>query len=329
MSLSRAHPINGDRLQRLDLAPAPRREINMVQLGRVLTEPLDPPVKALFVYNANPVVMTPDQNRVIAGLMREDLFTVVHEQVMTDTARYADVLLPATTIFEQTELHRAYGHYVTQYSEPVIAPVGESLTNPQVFARLGRALGFEADAAAEEEALLADALPPAALATLRRDRALPVRFGDGTAVVQFGTVFPATPSGRVELCPPALGPVAYRPVIDDGRLALLSPASDRTINSIFGEQEVRPAVLAMHPEDARVRGLRDGQPVRVFNELGEVHVPLRLSGDLRRCVATLAKGLWRKSTLNGATATALVPDSLTDIGGGACFNDARVEVVAL
>ena len=143
MSLSRAHPVNGERLQRLDLARAPRREINMVQLGRVLTEPLDPPVQALFVYNANPVAMTPDQNRVIAGLSRDDLFTVVHEQVMTDTARFADVLLPATTIFEQTELHRSYGHYMTQYSEPVIAPLGESLTNPQVFARLGRAMGFD------------------------------------------------------------------------------------------------------------------------------------------------------------------------------------------
>ena len=330
MSLSRAHPINAERLQRLDLATAPRREINMVQLGRVLTEPLDPPIKALFVYNANPVAMTPDQNRILAGLAREDLFTVVHEQVVTDTARWADVLLPATTIFEQTELHRAYGHYLTQYSEPVIAPLGESRTNPQLFAALGRAMGFEDPASlAEEPDLLADAVAPALLDAVRRERAVPVRFDGGTAVVQFGTVFPATPSRKVELCPPALGPVSYRPAVDDGRLVLLSPASDRTINSIFGEQEVRRAVLALHPDDARARGLRDGQPVRVFNELGEVHVPLRLSADLRRGVATLAKGLWRQSTLNGATSTALVPDALTDIGGGACFNDARVEVEAL
>jgi len=331
MSLSRAHPVNGERLQRLDLARAPRREINMVQLGRVLTEPLDPPVQALFVYNANPVAMTPDQNRIIAGLSRDDLFTVVHEQVMTDTARFADVLLPATTIFEQTELHRAYGHYVTQYSEPVIAPLGESLTNPQVFARLGRAMGFaEAAATAEEPELLADALDADLLAKVRRDRAVPVRFRGGTEdVVQFGTVYPGTPSGTVELCPPALGPVTYRPVVADGGLVLLSPASDRTVNSIFGEQQVRPAVLAMHPDDARARGLHDGQPVRVFNALGEVHVPLRITADLRPGIATLAKGLWRSSTLNGATSTALVPDALTDIGGGACFNDARVEVEAL
>lgn len=328
MSLSRAHPVDGDRLQRADLAPGPRRQINMVQLGRVLTEPLDPPVKALFVYDANPVATTPDQNRILAGLAREDLFTVVHEQVMTDTARWADVLLPATTIFEQTELHRAYGHYVTQYSEPVLAPCGESLSNPQLFARLARAMGFEEPAVtAEESQLLADAVAPELLQALRRERAVPVRFAGG-GVVQLGTVFPDTPSGRVELTPPALGAVAYRPVAGDG-LVLLSPASDRTVNSILGEQQVRPAVLAMHPDDAAARGLRDGQPVRVFNQLGEVHVPLRLSADLRRGLVTLAKGLWRASTLNGATSTALIADALTDIGGGATFNDARVEVAPL
>jgi anaerobic selenocysteine-containing dehydrogenase len=309
----------------------------MVQLGRVLTDqPPAPPITALYVYNANPVAMTPDQNRILAGLAREDLFTIVHEQVLTDTARFADVLLPATTIFEQTELHRAYGHYVLQYSAPVIEPLGESLTNPQVFARLARALDFaEPEATAEEAQLLVDALDGAGerlggvdLDALRRERAATVRFGAGTALVQLGTVWPGTPSGRIELCPPELGPVDYRPVRRDG-LVLLSPASDRTINSILGELQARPAVLAMHPDDAAARGLRDGEPVRVFNELGEVHVPLAVDGDVRRGVVTLPKGLWRSGTLNGATATALVPDALTDIGGGACFNDARVEVAAL
>lgn len=326
MSLSRAHPIHGDRLRRPELAPRPRRVLNMVQLGRLLTDaPPSPPIQALYVYNANPVAMTPDQNRILAGLAREDLFTVVHEQVMTDTARFADVLLPATTVFEQTELHRSYGHYVLQYSDPVIAPRGESLTNPQVFARLGRALGFTEPAAlAEEEALLTDALDAHHLAALRRQRALTVR----EEVVQLGTVFPDTPSGTIELGAPALGPVDYRPPARHG-LTLLSPASDRTINSIFGELQARPALLTMHPGDAAARGLRDGQAVRVFNELGEVHVSLRLSADLRRGIATLPKGLWRSSTLNGSTATALIPDTLTDIGGGACFNDARVEVASL
>lgn len=330
MSLSKAFPIDGTALGRPDLARRPVRQINMVQLGRVLCEAQTPPVSALFVYNANPVAMTPDQNRVLAGLGREDLFTVVHEQVVTDTARFADVLLPATTVFEQTELHKSYGHYVLQYSEPVIERVGESLTNPELFARLARAMGFDDPAlAADESALLRAAVDGDLLARLRRERAVPLRFGAGGDLVQFGTVFPSTPSGKVELCPPSLGPVEYRSVVDDGRLVLLSPASDRTINSIFGELAMRPARLDMHPADAAARGLRDGVTVRVHNDHGEVHVPLRVTSAVRRGVATLPKGLWRTSTLNGFTSTALVSDELTDIGGGACFNDARVEVEPL
>ncbi|MEO8602519.1 MAG: molybdopterin-dependent oxidoreductase [bacterium] len=330
MSLSKGHAVRSEQLARRDPAAPPLRQLNMVQLGRLLTEPQTPPIRALFVYNANPVASTPDQQRIIRGLMRDDLFTVVHEQVLTDTARFADVLLPATTIFEQTELHKAYGHYLTQLSEPVIAPCGEALSNPQLFARLARAMGFDEPAlAAEEDALLADGLDAADLATLRRERVLPVRFGDATACVPFVTTFPTTPSGRIELCPPEIGPVDYQPLPDDGCLRLLTPASDRTINSVLGELELRQAALTMHPADAAARHLAAGAAVRVFNALGEVHVPLALSPDLRRGIVTLAKGLWRSSTLNGATSTALIPDALTDIGGGACFNDAWVEVETL
>ncbi|MDX2169019.1 MAG: molybdopterin-dependent oxidoreductase [Deltaproteobacteria bacterium] len=329
MSLSRAHAIRRERVTRPELAQ-PVRQVNMVQLGRVLTEPQTPPVRALFVYNANPVASTPEQARILRGLAREDLFTVVHEQVLTDTARWADVLLPAQTIFEQTELHKSYGHYVTQLSEPVIAPCGEALSNPQLFTRLARAMGFDDGLSqADETALLDDALAADDLATLRRDRVLPVRFAGAAECIPFVNSFPTTPSGRIELCPPEIGPVAYTPMPDGEGLTLLTPASDRTVNSVFGELNGRRAELAMHPDDAAARGLRDGAAVRVFNALGEVHVPLRCSRDLRRGVVTLAKGLWQASTLNGATATALIADALTDVGGGACFNDARVEVAAL
>jgi anaerobic selenocysteine-containing dehydrogenase len=337
MSLSRTFPINGAALARPDLARGRVRQINMVQLGRVLTEPQQPPVRALFVYNANPVAMTPDQNRVLAGLVRDDLFTVVHDQVLTDTARFADVLLPATTVFEQTELHKSYGHYLLQYSEPVIDPVGESLPNPELFARLARAMGFDEPALqATETNLFAAALDGAGARlggdgadALRRARAVPVRFGDTTELIQFGTDFPTTASGRIELSPAACTGVAYVSPHGALPLVLLSPASDKTINSIFGEFNLPKPRLAMHPDDAATRGVRDGQAVRVFNDLGEVHVPVRLTRAVRPGVVTLPKGLWRSSTLNGSTSTALVADALTDVGGGACFNDARVEVAPL
>ena len=334
MSLSRAFPINSVALARPDLARGPVRQINMVQLGRALTEPQRPPVRSLFVYNANPVAMTPDQNRVLAGLAREDLFTVVHDQVLTDTARFADVLLPATTVFEQRELHKSYGHYVLQYSDPVIDPVGESLPNPALFARLAQAMGFdEPELQATEAQLLRDALDiegdrlgAAAADAVRRERAVPVRFRGALELIQFGTDFPTTAGGRVELDPAVCAGATYASPHGALPLVLLSPASDKLINSIFGEFNLADPRLAMHPDDAAARGIRDGDAVRVFNDLGEVQVRVQLTRELRCGVVSLPKGLWRSSTLNGSTATALVADTLTDVGAGACFNDARVEV---
>jgi anaerobic selenocysteine-containing dehydrogenase len=337
MSLGRAFPVNTLKLARPELRRRPARCVNMVQLGRLLTEPRQPPIRALFVYNANPVAMTPDQNRILRGLAREDLFTVVHDQVMTDTARFADVLLPATTVFEQTELHKSYGHYALQYSDAVIAPVGESLSNPGLFARLSKAMGFtEPELAAGPDDLMHDALDfdperigGAGADSLRKERIAPLRFRGAMELVQFGTDFPTTPSGKVELCPPQLGPITYAPLESGYPLTLLSPASNKTINSIFGELDRPDPALEMHPVDAEARGLADGDTVCVFNDLGQVQVRLRVTDDIRPSIVSLPKGLWRASTMNGSTATALAPDHLTDIGAGACFNDARVEVRGL
>jgi len=338
MSLSRAFPVNGVALGRPDLRRGNVRQINMTQLGRVLTEAQTPPVRALFIYNANPVAMTPQQNLILRGLARDDLFTVVHEQVLTDTARYADILLPATTVFEQAELHKSYGHYFLQYSDAVIPPVGESLSNPELFARLGRALGFdEPELDAGTDGLLLAAMEcdrsrfgGVSIEQLQRDKIARLRFNGQTELIQFVTDFPTTRSGKIELCPAGLSAPTYTPLpASSYPLALLSPASNKTINSIFGEFNLPQARLQMHTADAAVRGIRDGDVVRVFNDLGEVHVPVRMDDDLRPGVATLPKGLWRSSTLNGATATALAPDHLSDIGEGACFNDTRVEVEKL
>ncbi len=337
MSLSGAIPINKAGLARPDLRRAQARSINMSELGRVLTEPLSPPIRALFVYNANPVAMAPNQNLILRGLAREDLFTVVHEQVMTDTARYADIVLPATTCFEQEEVKKSYGHYYLQYADAVIAPQGESVSNTELFLRLARAMELdEPELRAGEDDLLAVALEGAQarlggtdLARLRRTRIAALSFAGKRELVQFGTDFPTTSSRKIELFATDLGALEYQPLPTTAYpLTLISPASSPTINSIFGELNRREPRLVMHSNDAAERELEDGEPVRVYNHLGEVHVRLSVTDTIRPGVVSLAKGMWQASSANGQTVTALVPDHLTDIGAGACFNDARVEVGA-
>jgi anaerobic selenocysteine-containing dehydrogenase len=159
----------------------------------------------------------------------------------------------------------------------------------------------------------------------------------GATPIQFVDVFPKTPDRKVDLFPAALEASApmglYRyqpdPATDRFPLALISPSSERTISSTLGELPRPDVKLTMHPDDAAARGLADGDLVRVFNELGEVHCPLKVVPAIRAGVVSLPKGIWRRSTRNGETGTALVPDSLTDIGAGACFNDARVQVASL
>lgn len=334
MSNSAAWGIKAESL--IDVPPPATRVVNMNQLGRALTEFADPPVSVLFVYNCNPLVTVPDQNRIREGLQREDLFTVVHDQVMTDTAKYADVILPATTFLEHYDVARGYGAYHLQIVQPVIQPVGESRSNQELFRELGTRLGqAEPDDLGEPGALIdASRRMPAGLgeALLAGQTMSPP--ADGRPV-QFVDVWPKTEDAKIHLWPESLvaqGPLlTYRP---DPRtatcpLALISPASEHTITSTLGELRPGVAKLKMHPEDAHPRALGDGDPVRIFNELGEVHCEVSITPEICPGTVSLPKGLWQKSTFNGATGTALVPDSLTDIGGGACFNDARVEVKLL
>lgn len=313
----------------------PTRIINMNQLGRALTE-ADPAVKLLFVYNSNAAVTSPDQNRILRGLAREDLFTVVFEQVMTDTALYADVLLPATTFLEGYDIARAYGPIGLRLAKPVIEAVGESRSNADVFGELARRLDAadEGDPMGElEEMLNVLARMPGAIGDELRDTGAAVP-PHGGRPVQFVDVMPRTADGKVDLFPDALdreapaGLYTYQP--DPGTaafpLALISPASERSITSTLAELP-RPEVrLLMHPDDAAARHLRDGDGVRVFNAQGEVRCKIQIGGWIRPGTVALPKGLWRRHTANGHTANALVPDSLTDLGGGACFNDARVQV---
>lgn len=315
------------------------RLVNMNRLGRTLLEDRDPPVSVLFVYNCNPAVTMPDQQRVLRGLKRQDLFTVVFDQVLTDTARYADVVLPATTFLEGYDVAKAYGPISMELVRPVIDACGEARSNADVFGELcARLTAAGEDESPGELELLVQVLDslPGDLGQALREGASPAP-SFGPAPVQFVDVFPWTPDGKVHLFPASLdreapaGLYGYQadPATERHPLALISPASSRTISSTLGELPAPDVVLVMHPDDARPRGLDNGDAVRIFNDLGEVHCLLEVAPTVRPGTVSLPKGLWRRSTRNGQTATALAPDSLTDLGGGACFNDARVQVAPL
>jgi anaerobic selenocysteine-containing dehydrogenase len=312
------------------------RVVNMNQLGRALLEYSDPAVRVLFVYNSNAAVTTPDQRRVLQGLEREDLFTVVFDSVMTDTARYADVVLPCTTFLEGYDIARGYGPITLQLGRPVVEPVGEARPNAEVFGDLLARTGLQAagDPSGEiEEMLHVLSRLPESIGTGLRERGSATPPFEGRPI-QFLTVSPLTADGKAHLFPEHLDAVApaglytYQadPATSAYPLALISPASERTISSTLAELS-RPEVrLLMHPDDAGARGLKDGDAVRVFNELGDVRCHVTVGRWIRPGTVSLPKGLWRRHTSNGYTATALAPDTLTDLGGGACFNDARVEV---
>lgn len=312
------------------------RIINQTQLGAALTGDLDPPIKGLFVYNCNPAVTVPDQNAVLRGLAREDLFTVVFEQVMTDSCTYADILLPATTFLEQHEIKRSYGSYVVGGVHPAIPARGEAKPNEEVFAALGRAMGWshapffwDTDTYMQK---VAETLPvdrqAADLSILAAGKSQRFDF-PGPTPIQLQTVFPRTPDGKIHLTPPVLGrsPFQYQPVKKAGfPLVLISPSNNKMITSTLGEFNYPELWLTVHPADAAMRHIADGDTVRVFNELGEVVCRTRVSERMREGVVSLPKGAWRKSSVNGYTATALCPADVNVVGGGACFNDARVEM---
>ena len=309
------------------------RVINMTRLAEALSR-AEPPVEVLFVYNSNPVATTPDQSGIVTGLMRDDLFTVVFDQVRTDTAHYADVILPATTFLEHYDITRGYGAYSVQLVRPVIEPVGESRPNVEVFGELAARLGV-GDAEDDTDALLrvSSGLPSPVAAALMADE-MPIP-PDGDRPVQMVDTRPRTADARIHLYPPVqhnAGPwYDYQPdpATDAYPLALISPASEKTISSTLGQLRRTIARLAMHPADAEPRGVVDGEPVRVFNGAGEVHCMAQVTTAVVPGTVSVPKGLWRFSTLNGATSTTLAPATVERHSGGACFNDARVEVARM
>jgi len=319
--------------------PAPRtRVINMSEIAGALRTVRDPRIECLFVYNCNPVATAPDQRGVIEQLARDDLFVVVHEQVMTDTARLADVVLPATAFLEHRELRRGYGT-IRMFDSPAVAePVGQARSNNQLFGALLERLGLvhPGDAMTDDELVAATFAASADGASLAGQIAAGgvAQPPGGARCVPFGDSFPGTSDGKIHLVPPALDAAAphglyqYQPDpgSDDYPLALISPALATQISSSFGQLRTAPAELLLSRGDAAARGVRSGDPVRVWNALGEVECTARVSADVRDGVCVLAKGLWRRHTANGYTANALIPAGLADLGGQAAYNDARVQV---
>ncbi len=339
-----AFPKTPRKLQRPDLAPAGTRTLNIIDVGRHLLDPdLAPPIKALFIYNHNPVIVHPDQNRLRRGLMREDLFLAGADVVMTDSLAYADIVLPACSHFEHDELFPAYGQHWLQRAEPVIPPQGEALPNTEIFRRLAARFGFSdpiftaSDADLMDDAVDGDdprlgGFRPSRLPT---DRALAITV-DGADAMLFSNVFPKTPSGKVELASSYLEQKygarlpSFRPFESPYPLILISPASDRRITSTFGGVRGSDDVptLDMHPDDAGGRGLCDGMRARVWNDLGEIHLPVRITDGVAPGVVATVKGAWMRTSDNGQTVSALCPAHHADISEGACFNDTRVEVAA-
>ena len=338
LGASNAFPKTFMKLQRPDLAPPGMRTLNLIDVGRHLAEDdIDPPLRAVFIYNHNPVVVHPDQNRMRRGLTRDDVFAVGIDVAMTESMAFCDIVLPAATHFEYADLYASYGHHWLQRAEPVVPPEGESLPNTEIFRRLAARFGFDDPCLKASDAELMDAavdlgdVRPSEIST---ESALQMKGKDGKPLVLFENVFPATPSGRIELRSEALAQrwgdgalmPAWRERPADYPLMLISPASDRQITSTLGFAGAAPRLM-MHPRDAETRGLAQGSEVKVWNARGEVILPLDVTDAVPPGVVASEKGAWLATSRTGQTISALVSaDMRADLAEGACFNDTLVEV---
>jgi anaerobic selenocysteine-containing dehydrogenase len=346
LGASNAFPKTLARLQRPDLLPPGTRTLNINDIGRHLVEDdIEPPLSALFIYNHNPIVVHPDQNRMRRGLARDDLFAVGIELTMTETMTHCDVVLPAATHFECADLYSSYGHHWLQRADAVIAPVDEALPNTEIFRRLAARFGFDEPCfKASDAKLMDDAVDPAdpKLKGIRPSEiptreALQMVGPDDRPLSLYDNVFPATPSGKIELKSAALaerwGEAAllptWRPRQASYPLMLISPASDKRISSTLGDVMAsrRTPRLMMNPNDASRRSLREGAEVRVWNDRGEVILRLEVTDAVPPGVVASEKGEWLSTSRTGQTISALVSADLrADLAEGACFNDTQVEV---
>jgi anaerobic selenocysteine-containing dehydrogenase len=287
-----------------------RRHVPLHQVGQWLAPDAGDPCRVLFVQGANPLVMCPDHGAVKEAFARDDVFTVVHEQVLTDTARYADIVLPATTSFEIDDVASGYGTLMVQPVRAVIPRVGQSRSNDETGAALAAAMGVD--------------LPMGDLSAAIDD--------PGPRLVDVPSrqfVDTAPEGGRALLVDPAQGVPRHVPIArPDDALTLISPATSKLVNSMFGEfQSPTPTVL-LHPDDAAARGLTAGDPVTVSNAQGSITAPLEVGNGTRPGVAVMAKGVWLRHHPEGVGVNVLTPATGDALVNGACFNDSIVWITA-
>lgn len=332
--LSTGAAVDKDVVLRPDLLNPATRSININQLGDALTQ-VEPPIRSLYVYHCNPAAVVADQNKVLAGLRRDDLFTVVHERFLTDTALFADIVLPATTSLEQDDLFTCYGHYFVQRSPAAIAPVGEARSNWDVFRLLAEAMGFaglyEKTAAEMVEAVLDR--PTSWLEAAGVEKIRQGEFVELPVAVDYKLQY-LTPSKKIEVWNPLEKEPLPRwlpPHGGEGDLWLMTAPSLYGLNSSFREQprlmQLRGAMsLLMHPADAAKRKLQDGTLVEAWNERGQVLFALVVTEKAQPGVV-VAEGVWKLADAAGAnTVNALTSQRLTDRAAGSTFYDTRVFV---
>jgi anaerobic selenocysteine-containing dehydrogenase len=348
---------DGEALSHASAYPPPPRSVNMNRLGAALTgEVQGPPIMDLYVYGANPVASSPNASLIVKGMQREDLFTVVHEQFMTDTARYADIVLPATTQLEQVDLHRAYGHRMLQYNHQAIAPLGEAKSNWDVMRLLAAGMGYDEPWLHEEpeEAIRAvlDAsrarnpfLQGITMERLQAEGTVPLHFTPETEV-PFGDGYFPTPSGKVELYSEAMLASGLDPLPeyveprvlkerrerpDDDRLVLISGAAHHFVSSSMGNQPSLRAkegspFVEVHPADAAARGIADGDPVIVENDRGWCTLRAVVTEDVQPGMAVAPKGQWARLSPDGRNINWTTSDELADLAGQSTFHTNLVTI---
>lgn len=337
LSTSAAFQLNREGLERPDLQPHPTRLVNMSLLGDAL-----PSVKALVVYNSNPAAIAPDQNAVRKGLRREDLFTVVLEQFQTDTADFADIVLPSTTFLEHTDLYFAYGHFYLQLARPALEAPGEALPNTEVFQRLAARMGFDEPCFRDSDddmiRTLLDTDHPfiqgITLEQLENNHFVRLRIPD--PFLPFAEGGFGSASGKCEFDawpldfePPVESRAGDRDLLSRYPLEMISPKNDDSMNSTFGNRpdtDASTATLTIHPVDAAKRGIADGDAVRIVNDRGLCILRAKVAESIAKGVVSAPSVRWPKLAVGGNAVNSLTSQRLTDFGGSPTFYSCLVQV---